>query len=140
MRRACVYSPRVGTALLLENERCRAWDFSYAPGGPAGGAPDEVHQHTLDYLFCTPCGGPAAVGGCVRLLGYNPDGSLQFDSVSHDGEVTARDPRPQVPAIHAGPRTARPRGPGTAGQQGTQRQRGRGEGERRARGAAEGRA
>ena len=87
MQRACVFSPQVGTALLLDNDRCRAWDFSYPPDGPPGGAPDEVHQHTLDYVFCTPCGGPAAVAGSVRLLGYNPDGSLQFDSESHDGEV-----------------------------------------------------
>jgi hypothetical protein len=90
MQRACIYSPRVGTALLLDNDRCRAWDFSYPPDGPAGGAVDEVHQHTLDYVFCTPCGGPEAVAGSVRLLGYNPDGSLQFDSVSHDGEVRPR--------------------------------------------------
>jgi hypothetical protein len=107
MRRACAHSPRVGTALLLENERVRAWDFSYPPGGPAGGAPDEVHQHTLDYVFCTPCGGPAAVGGAVRLLGYNPDGSLQFDSVSRDGEVRpAREGGALPRALSKGPRVA----------------------------------
>jgi hypothetical protein len=100
MRRSCVFSPSVGTTLLLETDRCRAWDFSYPPGG---GDPLDVHQHTLDYIFCTPCGGPAAVESSVRLLGYNPDGSLQFDSLSRDGQVRPR--RKGFVPLLRGPRT-----------------------------------
>jgi hypothetical protein len=60
---------------------CR--DFSYSAGG---GAKDEFHQHTMDYVFVN-IGGPELGHGKTRLIGYNPDGSTQFDSCNHDGEV-----------------------------------------------------
>lgn len=78
------YSTAVGTELLLENDRCRVWDFSFGPGG---GEPGDVHQHVLDYIFCFPCAGTAGLGKAqCRLLGYNPDGSVQFDSQATDGD------------------------------------------------------
>ena len=59
-----VWPTDVGTALLFENEWCRAWDFTFPPGG---GDDRAVHQHCLDYVFCFPCGGTA--GQIARTLG-----------------------------------------------------------------------
>ncbi|CAB9529610.1 expressed unknown protein (Partial), partial [Seminavis robusta] len=44
-----IYTTAVGTALLLENELCRVWDFYLEPG--EGGGSDTVHHHCLDYVF-----------------------------------------------------------------------------------------
>eukprot|EP01126_Amoeba_proteus_P066612 TRINITY_DN9681_c0_g1_i2.p1 TRINITY_DN9681_c0_g1~~TRINITY_DN9681_c0_g1_i2.p1 ORF type:complete len:225 (-),score=38.26 TRINITY_DN9681_c0_g1_i2:124-798(-) len=77
LRDMTVFSPDVGTKLLFENKWCRCWDFSLETNESV-----PVHQHTLDYCF-------TMVGRETqhRLLGYNPDGSLQFDSISNDGDV-----------------------------------------------------
>ena len=62
-----VWPTDVGTALLFENEWCRAWDFTFPPGG---GDDRAVHQHCLDYVFCFPCGGTAGQwSGAVRGAG-----------------------------------------------------------------------
>lgn len=51
------------------------------------GDPAAIHQHVLDYIFWFPCGGTQGLGSAkCRLLGYNPDGTQQFDSQAVDGE------------------------------------------------------
>jgi len=77
--KAAVYHTAVGTKFLFENEWCRVWDFSLAPGE---GDPADIHQHVMDYVFLY-----VGEGHPHRLVGTNPDGSQQFDSVAYDGDV-----------------------------------------------------
>jgi hypothetical protein len=77
-----IFPTNVGTALLLENELVRVWDFYLAPG--EGGGVETVHHHCLDYVFINVA--PS------RLLGLHPEtldlNNLLFDSVSDDNQVT----------------------------------------------------
>jgi len=71
------FTTDVGTELLFENEYCRAWDFSFPPGG---GDARKPHHHVLDYAFVYVAKG--------RLLGSHADGTPGlFDSMHEDGGV-----------------------------------------------------
>jgi hypothetical protein len=77
--KAAKWHTEVGTELLFENEWCRVWDFSFGPG--EGDAAD-IHQHVMDYVFLY-----VGRGHPHKLIGTNPDGSIQFESEAWDGTV-----------------------------------------------------
>ena len=78
MLKKCLYSTAVGTEKLFENNWVRVWDFYFPPGE---GDPKNVHQHTLDYIFTFVGKFPQ------KLIGYNPDGSIQFTGEDTEGNV-----------------------------------------------------
>jgi hypothetical protein len=67
---------RVGTKLMLENERVRVWDLELAPGETL-----EKHIHRVDYFFIIES------GGLIRFA--NPDNLTEYHDVQFvDGQVT----------------------------------------------------
>jgi beta-alanine degradation protein BauB len=68
-------NPRVGTRLLLEDERARVWEIRLAPGERL-----TFHRHVLDYFWTCVSGG---------------------DALSRDGEGTTRARRYEVAETRA---------------------------------------
>jgi hypothetical protein len=67
---------RVGTRVMLENERVRVWDLELEPGESL-----EKHIHRTDYFFIIDS------GGLIRFA--NPDDFSDFKDVQFvDGQVT----------------------------------------------------
>jgi hypothetical protein len=75
---------RVGTTLLLENERVRVWDLTLAPGERVA-----FHRHRTSYFYRCHAGGPTLVrapDGEAVVYESEPD-EVTFHAIGPDDVV-----------------------------------------------------